>query len=897
MAETPEQNLRIAQPVNIEDEMRTAYLDYSMSVIVGRALPDVRDGLKPVIRRILYAMYDEGLVHNKKHSKCAGVVGEVLKKYHPHGDASVYDALVRLAQEWNLRYPLIDGQGNFGSVDGDPAAAYRYTEARLAALAEEMLVDIDEETVDFSPNYDESTYEPMVLPAKVPNLLINGSEGIAVGMATKMPPHNLGEVVDACVMLLDKPGATLDDVMRVLPGPDFPTAGFICGRDGIRAAYETGRGTLRMRGRCRVEPTKSGKEQIIINEIPYQVNKARLVERIAELVREHRIEGVSDVRDESDRDGMRVVIELKRDAMAEVLLNQLYKHTPLQTTFGVINLAIVGGQPRIMPLRELISLFLDHRREVVTRRSRFRLRKALERFHLLAGLLVAVDHIDRVIEIIRGSQTPDIAQERLCAEKFEGVGNIPLFGVASTSQIQQWLTQGYAQLDAEQAKAILEMRLARLTGLERDRLTAEGKELQAQIALLTEILENPDRLRAVIRAELLELRDKYADERRTELIGDVEDFSAEDLIVDEEMVVTITHAGYLKRTALSHYRAQRRGGKGRGAATMREEDFVDHLFVASTHAYLLVFTDVGKVYWVKVHELPDSGPAARGKAIVNLIALSEGENVRAVLPVRQFEGGKFVLTCTRGGTVKKSPLMEYSNPRSSGLIACGIAEGDALVNAHITSDKDDVLLATRNGLAIRFHESDVRAMGRPSVGVRGISLDTADSVVDSIVISESKGILTVTERGFGKRTSSDEYRCQNRGGRGLITIKTTDRNGPVAGVVLVGSGDEVMVVTDGGRLIRTSADNISIIGRNTQGVRIIQVDEAERVVNVTRIAERDQDEDKATPAIGTVGAGTAGSTGAPPPPTPDDGGNGHASENEFDDVPGTEPGGTDPEES
>ena len=842
MSDTIQGQVRPALPVNIEDEMRSAYLDYSMSVIVGRALPDVRDGLKPVIRRILFAMYSEGLLHNRKHSKCAGVVGEVLKKYHPHGDASVYDAMVNLAQEWKMRYPLVDGQGNFGSIDGDPAAAYRYTEARLRALAEEMLANIDEETVDFVPNFDEQTHEPTVLPTRVPNLIINGSEGIAVGMATKMAPHNLGEVMDACVMMLDQPDVSLHELMAVIPGPDFPTGAQLLGSSGIHSAYRTGRGSLKLRAVCRIVENAKGREQIIVDEIPFQVNKARLVERIADLVRDKRVEGISDVRDESDRDGLRVVIDIKRDAMGEIVLNALYKHTALQTSFGIINLAIVDGQPRVLSLIDLITLFLEHRREVVTRRTRFRLRKAEERFHILAGLVMAVDDIDRVISIIRSSADTDIARQRLCEEHFDNVGQISLFADVPSPQVSGWLQQGYAQLDELQAKAILEMRLSRLTGLEREKLLAEGQELKITMTELRAILDQPERLRAVIREELVEIKTLYANPRRTLLGEDVDEILDEDLIAEEEMIVTITHAGYLKRTGLDTYRSQRRGGRGRGAAKMREEDFVNHLFVASTHAYLLFFSDRGKVYWLKVHAIPEAGPTARGKAIVNLIQLDEGEHVRAVLPVREFVEGQYILTCTRGGTVKKTSLMEYSNPRSVGLIACGINEGDALVGAHLTSGDDDIVLATRNGLAIRFNETVMRSTGRGSVGVRGIALERDDQVVSSMVLTGPGPILTITERGFGKRTHSDEYRVQGRGGKGIITIRTTERNGGVAGVLPVADGDQIMVVTDRGRLIRTAADGISIIGRNTQGVGIMPVDEGERVVSIARIEERDDDD-------------------------------------------------------
>jgi DNA gyrase subunit A len=827
----------------MDEEMRRSYLDYSMSVIIGRALPDVRDGLKPVHRRILYAMYDEGLLSSRKYSKCAGVVGEVLKKYHPHGDASVYDALVRLAQPWNIRYGLIDGQGNFGSVDGDPPAAYRYTESRLTKLAEEMLVDIEKETVDTVPNFDETTTEPTVLPAKVPNLLINGSEGIAVGMATKMPPHNLGEVVDALLLVMDKPEATTRELMEVLPGPDFPTGGFIAGKQGVFDAYATGRGTLKLRGKARIDESAKGKTQVVIDEIPYQVNKAKLIERMAELVREKQLEGVSDIRDESDRDGMRVVVDLKRDAFPDVVLNQLYKRTPLQTTFGVINLAIVGGQPRVLPLKDLLSLFISHRREVVGRRTRYELKEAEARFNILLGLIVATDHIDRVIAIIRSSSDVEQARQRLLDEKFDGnLGKLPEFVGAEVVQVQLALQRGFFSMNEAQAKAILEMRLSRLTGLERDKLLTEAREVQEVIKRLRTILASPAELMRVIRGELTDIKARFADKRRTEFIGDVEDLEVEDLIADEEMVVTVTHAGYVKRSALTNYRAQRRGGRGKGATAIKEDDFVEDLFVASTHAYLLTFTDKGKVYWVKVHAVPEAGSGAKGKAIVNLVQLADDERVRAILPVRAFpkeEGQQYVLTCSRMGTVKKTDLTAYANPRQTGLIACGIDEGDELIGVRVTTGTSDVLLATRKGQSIRFEETLVRPMGRPATGVRGIDLEEGDEVVSMEVLEPDTKILTVTDNGFGKRTDQAEYPQQNRGGKGVITIRTTERNGAVAGIAQVHDTDDVMMVTSGGTLIRTRAAEISVIGRNTQGVKVISVDPGDRVVSITRLVERD----------------------------------------------------------
>ena len=831
--------------VNIEDEMRKSYLDYSMSVIIGRALPDVRDGLKPVHRRVLYAMHTEGLHHNKRYSKCAGVVGEVLKKYHPHGDASVYDALVRLAQDWNLRYPLIDGQGNFGSVDGDPAAAYRYTESRLERLADFLLADIDKETVEWGPNFDDSTVEPLVLPTRFPNLLVNGSAGIAVGMATNIPPHNMGEVLDATLHLLEHPKATVQDLMRFIPGPDFPTAGIIRGRDGIRAAYEKGRGNIQVRARSSIEVhPKTERESIVVTEIPYQVNKAKLVEHIAELVREKKLEGISDLRDESSREGMRIVIELKRDAVAQVVLNNLYAHTAMQSGFGVMMLSIDGGQPRILNLKEMLERFVAHRRDVVTRRTRHELRKAREREHILLGFQIALDHIDEIIELIKKAPDREVAREGLKTR----------FGLSEL-----------------QAKAILEMQLQRLTGLERQKILDELAEVQRFVARLKEILGSEKVLLEVIAQELKEVRELFADERRTEIQGEAEDLSTEDLIAEEEMVVTVSHAGYVKRNPVSLYRAQRRGGRGKTGAVAREEDFLESLFVASTHSYLLVFTDKGKVYWLKVHEVPQAGRAARGKPIVNLVQLAQGEKVAAILPVRRLpepagtadeapeaegeapaapaavpEAGdaQFVFMATRRGLIKKTRLDQFARPRAAGIIALGIEEGDELIAARLTDGGSHVLLSTAQGMAIRFEESDVRAMGRTAYGVKGITLEAGDAVVSAEALPpavEGVGadtILTVTANGYGKRTELAEYRVQTRGGKGIITIKTTERNGPVVAAASVAEAEEVMIITNHGMLIRMPARGISVIGRNTQGVRLITLEsKEEQVVAAALVAE------------------------------------------------------------
>jgi DNA gyrase subunit A len=809
-------------PVNIEDQMRESYMDYAMSVIIGRALPLAQDGLKPVHRRILYAMFNEGLLHNRRYSKCAGVVGEVLKRYHPHGDSAVYDALVRLAQEWNVRYPLIDGQGNFGSIDGDPPAAYRYTECRLTELAEELLADIERETVEFVPNFDESTKEPLVLPTKVPNLLVNGAAGIAVGMATNIPPHNLSEVCDALVALLDTPELTVDELMRYIPGPDFPTAGFICGQGPIREAYREGRGILTMRARATIETDdKSGKSAIIVHEIPYQVNKARLIERIAELVNERRLDGIADLRDESDRDGMRVVIDLKRDAVAEVLLNQLYKHTPLQESFGINMLAVVDGRPRLLSLKDALEVFLRHRREVVVRRTVYDLRKAEERLHVLAGLKIAVENLDRAIAIIRAAADPATAREGLMAS-------------LGLSQIQ--------------AQAVLDMRLQRLTGLERDRIVEEYNETERLIARYREILADEREVSKIVAGELRDLKAKYGDARRTQIIDEAAVLSAEDLIVDEDMVVTISHEGYVKRNPVALYRAQRRGGRGKIGATTRDEDFVEHLFVASTHSYLMFFTNMGKVYWLKVHEIPQAGRAARGRAVTNLLQLKPEETLSAFLPVREFREGRYLIFATRRGLVKKTDLMQYSSPRPSGLIAIALEEGDEVVGVRLTDGQREVILSTADGQAIRFEEAEVRPMGRATYGVRGMTLDEGDQLVSVDLVEPGASLLAVAEKGYGKRTEMDEYRRTHRGGKGIITMKTTDKTGRVIGLRMVTGEDQIMLVSSGGKVVRIRVNEIRVIGRNTQGVRLIDLEEGERVSSVARLAEREDETEVGEPS-------------------------------------------------
>ncbi len=808
----------IKSQINIEQEMKTSYLDYSMSVIVGRALPDVRDGLKPVHRRILYAMFREGLLHNKKYSKSAGVVGEVLKKYHPHGDSAVYDTMVRMAQDFNMRYPLVDGQGNFGSVDGDPAAAYRYTEARLTKLAEELLADIDKETVDFVPNFDDTTVEPSVLPTRVPNLLINGSAGIAVGMATNIPPHNLSEVIDGIVMMIDNPEVQIPDLMTAIKGPDFPTAGFIHGYEGIRQAYLTGRGIIQMRARAVIEEGKGDRESIIVTELPYQVNKARLLERIAELVQEKKITGIAEIRDESDREGMRIAIDLKKGEIATMILNQLYKHTAMQSTFGVIMLALVNNQPRVLNLRKLLSSFIQHRREVVVRRTKFDLKKAEERAHILLGLKIALENLDAVIALIKASASPDEAKTGLVRE---------------------------FKLSEIQAQAILDMRLQRLTGLERDKIIAEYEEVIKEIARLNEILSSDALVMKIIRDELLVVKQEYGDPRRTEIVAQTSEIDIEDLIKDEDMVITISHAGYIKRNPLTTYRAQKRGGKGKIGMETKEEDFVERLFTATAHSYILFFTNKGRVYWLKVHQIPEASRQAKGKAIVNLIQISQDERVTAALPVREFTPGHFILMATQKGIIKKTELESYSHPRPSGIIAITLEEGDELISAEVTDGKRDVFLGSSDGLSIRFSETDVREIGRTGKGVIGIRLEEGNRVVGMEIVRDDSTILTVTENGFGKRSTLEDYRSQGRGGKGIITIKTTEKNGKVIGMAQVSQDDEILLITSNGKVLRIRTKDISVQGRNTQGVRLFDIEGGDKVVSFAKVVEREEEKEAA----------------------------------------------------
>src|SRR5512135_3253109 len=811
--------LELKSQINIEQEMKTAYLDYSMSVIVGRALPDVRDGLKPVHRRILYAMFREGLLHNKKYSKSAGVVGEVLKKYHPHGDSAVYDTMVRMAQDFNMRYPLVDGQGNFGSVDGDPAAAYRYTEARLTKLAEEMLADIDKETVDFIPNFDATTVEPSVLPTRIPNLLINGSSGIAVGMATNIPPHNLSEVVDGITHLIDHPEAEVKDLMKFVKGPDFPTGGIICGRDGIKEAYLSGKGKLTLRAKASIEHLKSGKDQIIVTEIPYQVNKTSLIEAIAELVQEKKIEGISDIRDESDKDGMRIVVELKRDTEPQIILNHLYKHTQLETTFGIIALALVDGRPRVLNLKQIMRCYVDHRKVIIRRRTQFELDRALARAHILEGLKIALKFLDKIIKTIRESKSTPEAKKAL-------VKNFDL------SEIQ--------------AQAILEMQLQRLTQLEREKIEKEYLDLLKQIERFRAILASEKLIEEIIKEELAALKKKYGDERRTELIGEVEDIELEDLIAEEDMVITVSHAGYIKRLAMSSYRKQKRGGKGVTAMETHDEDFVEHLFIASTKDYLLVFTDQGRLYWIKVYEIPQASRQSKGKAIVNLLQLSSKEKVAAVLPVKEFPDNRYIVMCTSHGVIKKTVLSAFANPRKGGIVAMGLDKDDAMMDAKITDGNQEVLLATREGKAVRFADKQIRDMGRQAKGVRGISLGKKDVVVGIEIISAElvktgATILTVTANGFAKRTSIDEYRTQSRGGKGIINVKVTDRNGEAIGLNCVLPDDELMTITQKGMMVRCPVKDIRETGRNAQGVRLMSLEKGDAVTSVAKIAAKDEE--------------------------------------------------------
>jgi len=802
-------------PINIEDEMKESYLSYSMSVIVGRALPDVRDGLKPVHRRILFGMDEAGNRWNRPYKKSARIVGEVMGKYHPHGDAAIYDTLVRMAQDFSMRYTLVDGQGNFGSIDGDPPAAMRYTEVRLDRIATEMLDDLEKETVDFAPNYDGSEHEPLVLPSRIPNLLLNGSSGIAVGMATNIPPHNLIELINAVVAQANNPGITLDELMTHMPGPDFPTGGFITGKNPIREAYETGRGIIKLRAKARIEKQKKGdREVIIVNEIPYQVNKSRLIERIADLVKEDKIKGISDIRDESDRDGIRVVVDIKRGEIAEVVLNQLYKHTPMDTSFGIIMLALVRNQPRVMPLKEIINHFIEHRKEVVTRRTQFELAKAEARLHILEGLKIALDHLDEVIALIRKSASPQVAKDGLMQEL--GLSDI-------------------------QGQAILEMRLQRLTALERDKILDERKELIATVKRLNEVLDKENLILGIVTDELKEIKDRYGDVRKTEILDSFEEISIEDLIADEDMVVTITHDGYIKTTFLSIYRSQRRGGKGRTGMTTKDMDFVEDLFIASQHNYVLFFSNHGKCYWLKVHEIPEAGPTARGKALINLLNLAEGEKVAAVLPVIEFKDNQYIIMATKNGVVKKTKLMAYSKPRVGGIIALNIRDDDELIEAKLTSGNDEILISSHFGQAIRFKEEKVRDMGRTATGVRGIRLDKGDQVVSLEVIENSDAqILTVTEKGYGKRTLVSKYRITGRGGKGIITIKTTGRNGRVVGVFQVTNDTQIMMITThGGKVIRMNASEISVFGRGTQGVKLIGLAEDEMVASVAKVVERE----------------------------------------------------------
>ncbi|MBL9020986.1 MAG: DNA gyrase subunit A [Myxococcales bacterium] len=821
-------------PVSIQDELRTSYLDYAMSVIIGRAIPDVRDGLKPVHRRILHSMNEQSIGPGGAHKKCARVVGDVLGKYHPHGDASVYDALVRMAQDFSLRYPLIDGQGNFGSVDGDSPAAMRYTESRLSRVAVELLADIDKETVEFSPNYDDSELEPTVLPAKFPQLLVNGAGGIAVGMATNIPPHNLGEVIEATIAIIKNPEVGIDDLMHLCPGPDFPTGGIIYGKVGIELAYKTGRGAIVVRGKSHVEKMQKGdREQIVITEIPYQVNKARLVLKIAECIRDKKIEGISEVRDESDREGMRVVIELKRDVFPQVILNQLYRLTDLQSTFGVINLSIANGRPEVLTFKQTLEHFIEHRREVVTRRTRYELRQAEAQLELVEGLGVATSDIDRIVETIRKSKDPEEARGALMALPLRGLGELLRRAGRPEHEAVEADKRGDYFLSERQAKAILDMRLARLTGLERDKLAGEYGELMKEIERLRAILASPELLMSVIVMELEEIKQKYADPRRTEIVPNEAEIQVEDLIQEEDMVVTISHAGYVKRTPVSEYRAQRRGGKGKIGMEARDEDWISQLFVASTHTFVFFFSDKGKVFVKKVYEIPSAPRNAKGRAMVNFVGLEQGEKVAAITPVPGFEPGKFVVTLTKRGVIKKTELSEYENYREKGIIGVKIEDGDQLHSAAITDSTRELVIATRTGMSIRFDEKEVRATGRSTVGVKGVELAEGDEVVGLCVASSGEDrVLAVCERGYGKQTKLDEFRLQSRGGKGVILIDASDRNGPVVGVAIIGRDHEVMLVTDQGQMLRIRASDIRETGRNAQGVRLMTVAEGERIVAI-----------------------------------------------------------------
>jgi len=803
-------------PVYIEDEMKASYISYAMSVIVGRALPDVRDGLKPVHRRILYAMKDLGLEHSKPYKKSARIVGEVLGKYHPHGDTAVYDSLVRMVQSFSLRYPLIDGQGNFGSVDGDSAAAMRYTEARMASIADELLADIDKDTVRFTPNFDETLEEPSVLPARLPNLLVNGSSGIAVGMATNIPPHNLNEIVDAIVELINNPEALIKDLMKIVKGPDFPTAGIICGREGIKNAYETGRGLLRIHAKASIEQQKGGKESIIITQIPYQVNKSKLIENMAGLVQDKKIEGISDIRDESDREGMRIVVEVKRDQNAEIILNQLYKHTQMEESFGIIMLALVDNRPKVLNLKEMLEAYIKHRREIVRRRTQFELTKAERRAHILEGLKIAIDHLTQIIKTIRESKDPKAAQAALM-KNFD--------------------------LSELQAQAILEMQLQRLTALERDKVENEYLELIKKIEMYKAILKSEKKILEIVKDEALELKKKYGDERRTEIVGKLEDIEIEDLIKEEDMVITISHAGYLKRLPVDSYRRQKRGGTGVTGIDMKEEDFVEHLFIASTHEYILFFTNKGRVHWLKVYEIPQASRSARGKAVINLLQLEQGEGISSYVRVKEFKEDSFVIMATKNGLIKKTDLMAYSNPRKGGIIGITLEEGDELIDVSLTDGTQEILMATHSGKAIRFPEKQVRDMGRGAKGVRGIRLAKKDKVIAMEVAKKDSMVLTATSGGFAKRTAIDEYRKQSRGGKGVINVKVTEKNGAAVGLKIVNDQDELMVITVKGMIVRCSVKDIRDTGRSAQGVHIIKLESGDSVSSIAHVVPEEKEEE------------------------------------------------------
>jgi DNA gyrase subunit A len=806
--------------VNIEDEMKKSYMDYAMSVIIGRAIPDVRDGLKPVHRRILYAMYEMGNRHNKPYKKSARIVGEIMGKYHPHGDAAIYDTMVRMAQEFSLRYMLVDGQGNFGSIDGDPPAAMRYTESRLARISDEVLADLEKDTVDYVPNYDESLQEPSLLASRIPLLLLNGTSGIAVGMATNIPPHNLKEIINGTIACIKNPEITIEQLMRHIPGPDFPTAGFINGREGILSAYKTGRGIIRIRARALIEKNaRNDKETIVLTELPYQVNKAMLIEKIAELVRDKKISGISDLRDESDRDGIRVVIELKRDEHSAIILNQLYKFTQMEVSLGIIMLAISENRPQVFNLKEVLEKFISFRRDVVVRRTQFDLARAKERAHILEGYIIALNNIDAIIKVIKASKTPAEAAVQLCA-KF------------SLSEIQ--------------AKAILEMRLQRLTGLERAKIDEEYAEVTALISHLNSILADPQKVLQVIMDELNEIKERYGDERRTEIVASSEDINIEDMIVEEDVVVTISHSGYIKRNAVSLYKSQHRGGRGKMGMGTKEEDFVEKIFIASTHHYLLVFTSAGKVHWLKVYQIPQAGRAAKGKAMVNLVSLAPGESVRATLPVKEFVEDKFIVMVTKKGIIKKTALAAYANPRNGGIIAVSIDEGDELVDVQLTMGNQDIFLATRLGLAIRFKENDVRDMGRTARGVRGINLDEGDDVIGMDIPAQNTFMLTVSENGFGKCTPIDEYRVQSRGGKGTINLKTVEKIGNVSGVLQVVGEDNIMLISNAGKVIRLKVQEVPVNHRVTQGVKLIELDPEEKLVGVARTTSETEGKDDET---------------------------------------------------